>query len=138
VRDRGAVRAAMQGCSVVIHAAGVYSFDPADAALMREVNVGGTENVLREAARQGVERIVHTGTVGGTAFFRDRLAVLRDSWTGPWAFASADVAPILGEYERASTAVMNAYIAPVTIGYLERLAARGGEGRGAVDPDIHG
>ncbi len=78
VRDRESVRAAMAGCSVVIHVAGVYSFNPADAALMRDVNARGAENVLREAARQGVERIVHTGTVGGTAFFRDRLAAEQD------------------------------------------------------------
>ncbi len=78
VRDRGAVRAAMEGCSAVIHVAGVYSFDAGDARLMREVNVGGTENVLREAMRLGVERIVYTGTVGGTAFFRDRLSTERD------------------------------------------------------------
>lgn len=55
---------------------------------------------------------------------RRALAVLRDVWPGVWAFASAAVAPILGEYERTSTTVMNAYVAPGAIGYLERLAAR--------------
>jgi N-methylhydantoinase A len=35
--------------------------------------------------------------------------------------ASADVAPIMGEYERTSTVVMNAYVAPRTVGYLQAL-----------------
>ena len=78
VRDAAAVRAAMAGCGAVFHAAAVYSFDPADAALMLDVNVAGTETVLREAVAQGVERIVHTGTVGGTAFRRNGLATERD------------------------------------------------------------
>lgn len=38
--------------------------------------------------------------------------------------ASSYVAPIMGEYERASTTVLNAYIAPRTLSYLRNLAAR--------------
>ena len=45
---------------------------------MREVNVGGTANVLRMALAAGVERIVYTGTVGGTAFSKDSLATEGD------------------------------------------------------------
>ena len=78
VRDAASVRAAMEGCSIVMHVAGVYSFDPADAGLMRDVNVGGSANVLREAAASGVERVVYTGSVSSTAFHDDRLATERD------------------------------------------------------------
>lgn len=78
VRDRASVRAAMEGCSIVMHVAGVYTFNPANAGLMREVNVGGSENVLREAAALGVERVVYTSTVGCTAFRDDGLATERD------------------------------------------------------------
>lgn len=38
-----------------------------------------------------------------------------------WVSVSSDIAPIVGEYERTSTAVLNAYIAPRTVGYLKRL-----------------
>ena len=72
VRDPAAVRSALDGCAAALHIAGMYSFDPADAALMREVNVGGTRNVLRQALDAGVERVVYTGTVGGSAFRGDR------------------------------------------------------------------
>jgi N-methylhydantoinase A len=40
-----------------------------------------------------------------------------------WVSASSLVAPIVGEYERGSTTVLNAYVAPRTVGYLRRLAA---------------
>ena len=89
-----------------------------------------SESDVRDAAmaftREGVESVAVClfNSFIDDAHERRALAVLREAWPGTWAFASADVAPILGEYERASTAVMNAYIAPVTIGYLERLATR--------------
>lgn len=37
---------------------------------------------------------------------------------------SAVVAPVIGEYERSSTAVLNAYVAPRTVGYLKALNLR--------------
>jgi len=54
--------------------AGVYSFGPSAAAEMFDVNVRGTETVLREALSLGVERAVYTSTVGTTAFSGHRLA----------------------------------------------------------------
>ena len=38
-----------------------------------------------------------------------------------WITLSSRVAPIMGEYERSSTAVINAYIAPRVVAYMERL-----------------
>lgn len=49
---------------------------------------------------------------------------LRNSWGGEWAYASVDIAPIIGEYERTSTTVMNAYVAPRTVSYLQKLDER--------------
>ncbi|MBK3660996.1 hydantoinase/oxoprolinase family protein [Bradyrhizobium diazoefficiens] len=46
-----------------------------------------------------------------------------------WVSASSDIAPTIGEYERTSTTVVNAYVAPRVVPYLkslsERLAALG-------------
>ena len=39
----------------------------------------------------------------------------------PWVSLSSRIAPIMGEYERTSTAVVNAYIAPKVVGYLRDL-----------------
>lgn len=52
---------------------------------------------------------------------------LRRHWD--WVSVSHEIAPVIGEYERSSTAVVNAYVAPRTATYLqqlnERLAALG-------------
>ncbi len=78
VRDPESVRSALKGCDAVIHLAALYTFDSTQTEVMREVNVDGTQNVLRMALKVGVERIVYTGTVGGTAFSIDSLATERD------------------------------------------------------------
>jgi N-methylhydantoinase A len=41
-----------------------------------------------------------------------------------FVYASIDVDPSYREYERASTTVLNAYVAPLVAGYVERLRAR--------------
>jgi N-methylhydantoinase A len=39
-----------------------------------------------------------------------------------WVTLSSHVAPVMGEYERSSTAVISAYVAPRVVAYMERLA----------------
>ena len=48
-------------------------------------------------------------------------AQLAKSWGGPWISLSSEVMPTMGEYERGSTAVVNAYIAPKVTSYLSAL-----------------
>ena len=48
----------------------------------------------------------------------ERLAT---SWAGKWISLSSDVMPTMGEYERGSTAVVNAYVAPKVTSYLRAL-----------------
>jgi len=70
--DLEALAAAMQGSDVVYHAAGANAFCLRDPAPMFEVNVRGSENVVRAAVRAGVRRVVYTssaatlGEAGGT------------------------------------------------------------------------
>jgi dihydroflavonol-4-reductase len=72
VLDLDALAAAMGGCDVVYHAAGANAFCVRDPSPMFEVNVRGSENVVRAAARAGVRRVVYTssaatlGEAGGT------------------------------------------------------------------------
>jgi dihydroflavonol-4-reductase len=62
----------MVECDVVYHAAGANAFCVRDPSPMFEVNVRGSENVVRAAARAGVRRVVYTssaatlGEAGGT------------------------------------------------------------------------
>jgi dihydroflavonol-4-reductase len=62
VLDPEAVLAAMRGCELVYHAAGYNAFCLRDPAPMFEVNVRGSENVVRAAAQAGVERVVYTSS----------------------------------------------------------------------------
>ncbi len=48
-------------------------------------------------------------------------ARLAKSWNGKWVSLSSDVMPTMGEYERGSTAVVNAYVAPKVTSYLRAL-----------------
>jgi N-methylhydantoinase A len=46
---------------------------------------------------------------------------LAKAWNGKWVSLSSEVMPTMGEYERGSTAVVNAYIAPKVTSYLQAL-----------------
>ncbi len=62
VLDPEALVNAMRGCELVFHAAGYNAFCLRDPTPMFEVNVRGSENVVRAAARAGVERVVYTSS----------------------------------------------------------------------------
>jgi dihydroflavonol-4-reductase len=70
--DLEALAGAMRGCEIVYHAAGANAFCLRDSAPMFEVNVRGSQNVVRAAARAGARRVVYTssaatlGEAGGT------------------------------------------------------------------------
>ena len=53
---------AMAGCELVFHVAGVNSHCPKDPQRLVRVNVEGTENVVRAAARAGASRVVFTSS----------------------------------------------------------------------------
>lgn len=55
---------AVAGCARVYHMAATFRTAGHPDSYYREVNVGGTENVLAAARRHGVERTVHCSTVG--------------------------------------------------------------------------
>lgn len=52
----------MQGCETVYHVAGVNAFCLPDNSVLYRVNVEGSRNVVRAAARSGVRRIVYTSS----------------------------------------------------------------------------
>ena len=56
----------------------------------------------------------------------------RKSWAGKWVSLSSEVMPTMGEYERGSTAVVNAYIAPKVTSYLSALDAAAAPARPAA------
>jgi N-methylhydantoinase A len=52
---------------------------------------------------------------------RRAAELIAQHWKGKWISQSNIVAPMIGEYERTSTTVINAYVGPRTIEYLQRL-----------------
>ena len=62
VLDFEALTSAMRGCNVVYHAAGANAFCVRDPSPMFDVNVRGSENVVRAAARAEVRRVVYTSS----------------------------------------------------------------------------
>ncbi|MGH3557013.1 MAG: NAD-dependent epimerase/dehydratase family protein [Mycobacterium sp.] len=62
VRDAAGVRRGISGAEVVAHCAWVVNSNP-DEKLTREINLGGTQNVLTEMDRAGSRRIVFASSV---------------------------------------------------------------------------
>ncbi|MDN4519961.1 SDR family NAD(P)-dependent oxidoreductase [Mycolicibacterium austroafricanum] len=74
IADAAATAAALDGCDAVIHCAAMVSTDPSRADEMLHTNLEGARNVLGEAARVGIDPIVHVSSF--TALFRPDLDVL--------------------------------------------------------------
>lgn len=62
VTDPRSFDAALRGCGVVFHVAGVNEFCGRDPARMFDVNVRGSLEVVRAAARAGIGRVVYTSS----------------------------------------------------------------------------
>ncbi len=86
IRDPDALRAAMQGCDIVVHcAAALPSYPPAE---IMSTDVDGTRNVLQAALENGISRVVH---ISSTAVYGTKASgSSEDSDTeviGPYAEA---------------------------------------------------
>jgi dihydroflavonol-4-reductase len=65
--DGDSVKRAAQGCSRLVHAAGLVSRDAADTLVLRSANVVATQVTLDAARQSGIERVVHISTSGTVA-----------------------------------------------------------------------
>lgn len=76
-----AVRAAVQGCDAVFHAAGVHKIGirRSEVAAMEAANVDGTQRILDAAIEEGVGRIVHLS--GISVFGNTRGQVVDETFT---------------------------------------------------------
>lgn len=69
LRDPGAIAEGLEGCDAVVHAASVYTFDPARWDEMRDVNLAGMQAVIEAGIAAGLDPIVHVSSV--VALVRD-------------------------------------------------------------------
>ncbi|MDQ3949926.1 MAG: NAD-dependent epimerase/dehydratase family protein [Gemmatimonadota bacterium] len=63
IADAESIRGCADGCDVVLHLAAVVDESPPDATFDR-VNVRGTRNIVREAERAGVPKLVFVSSLG--------------------------------------------------------------------------
>ncbi|MGB0679430.1 MAG: NAD-dependent epimerase/dehydratase family protein [Polyangiales bacterium] len=74
LRDPASVRRAVQGCRRIYHTAALVSTQYGTAQLKRDIfdsNVMGTQHLLNAARREGVERVVVTGSFSATGYNLD-------------------------------------------------------------------
>ena len=81
--DEAALRAGMEGCDAVVHAAAMYEvgIPKSQRPAMWEANVAGTERVMKVALEAKVPRIVYVSTVG--IFGNTHKKVVDESYENP-------------------------------------------------------
>ncbi len=95
----------------------------ADGSEAAPFEAGDVTAAARTFAEEGVESVavcLFNSFLDGR-HERAAGAELKRAGMGQWVSLSSEVMPTMGEYERGSTAVVNAYIAPKVTGYLQAL-----------------
>ncbi len=94
---------------------------------LEEGDVARAIEVLRS---EGVESVAISflWSFVNTVHERRVLALVKRALPGLFVCASHELAPVMGEYERASTTVANAYVGPKLVGYIDRLETRLADG----------
>lgn len=98
----------------------------ADGAVIEPLCEDDLARVARQLAESEVEAVALTfiNSHANAAHERAAAAFLTERLPGVPVSASVDLLPQLGEYERTSTTVVNAYIRPVVSRYVGALKAR--------------
>jgi len=63
VNDIPSLEKAMEDCSKALHCAGVISFHPAEAELMRKVNIEGTANMVNVTLSTGIKKLGYISSI---------------------------------------------------------------------------
>ena len=77
VTDLASIESALRGCDALLHCAGLFSHELADAQTLRSVNVRGAELVMNAACKAGLARVVFVSSA--LALFPPPGPVLRAS-----------------------------------------------------------
>lgn len=82
ILDPVSLEAAMEGIDLVIHAAGLVSFDPKDEDKLMDVNVTGTANLVNAMLGNGVKKLIHVSSVSALGRTVDTIIYDENSkWT---------------------------------------------------------
>ena len=94
-----------------------------DGTEHQPVDLSGLDSVLEHFASHEVEAvaIAFMNSFVNDSHERSAAEAVREQWDGTWVTTSAAVSPLMGEYERTSTAVVNASLSPKIVSYLRSL-----------------
>ena len=87
VTDQQALRGHFEGAGVVIHLAGLVSFALKDREALAHVNVEGTRNVVAEARRADVDRVLHVSSVAALGYSDDPGHPVDEAFEFDWSEA---------------------------------------------------
>jgi len=95
----------------------------ADGSILEPLDTDGVVEAGEALVGQGIESIAICFLNSYVNPIHEQAAarVLAEAFPGISVTASVDVLPSMGEYERCSTTVVNAYVIPALRGYLRRL-----------------
>ena len=98
----------------------------ADGCILAAVDPEEVAEAARRLLEMGAEAlaIVFIHAYANPANERAALAAARAVWPNPHVAISSDILPEIREFERTSTAALNAVLQPVVGGYLSKLDAR--------------
>src|SRR5690606_25450195 len=63
INDYASLEDAFEGIDMVIHAAGLISYDPSDRAKLIRINVDGTANVVNVMLQKGIRKLLYISSV---------------------------------------------------------------------------
>jgi N-methylhydantoinase A len=97
-----------------------------DGSVRRPLDIASVAAAAKVFAEEGVEAIAicFLHSYANPAHEIAAREELKKHLPNVWVTISSEIAPIIGEYERTSTTVVNAYVAPRVVPYLESLAER--------------
>jgi nucleoside-diphosphate-sugar epimerase len=82
LEDIDSLEAALKGIDLVIHAAGMVSFDSKDEAMLYQTNVKGTANLVNAMLFAGVKKLVHISSVAAIGRSQEQLIIDENfKWT---------------------------------------------------------
>jgi N-methylhydantoinase A len=96
-----------------------------DGRVVRPLDPGSVQRALATFRAAGVTSIAICllNSYRNDVHERACAALVRKVWPEAWVSVSVDIAPVIGEYERTSTTVLNAYVTPRVVPYLRQLEA---------------
>ena len=95
----------------------------ATGAEVLPLDLGGLDAIVADFEAEGVEAVAVAllNSFLNDAHERALADALAERWSGEWITTSAAVSGLMGEYERTSTAVVNAALLPRIVAYLHAL-----------------